>query len=49
MIIRAAGMAMGAVSAVGDDEDSYWNNVIDNSWTRYGDRVATTHSWKKSE
>ena len=49
MIIRAAGMAMGAVGAVGDDEDSYWNNIIDNSWTRYGDRVATTHSWKKSE
>lgn len=49
MIIRAAGMAMGAINAVGDDEDSYWNNVIDNSWTRYGDRIATTHSWKKSE
>lgn len=49
MIIRAAGMAMGAIGAVGDDEDSYWNNIIDNSWTRYGDRVATTHSWKKSE
>ena len=49
MIIRAVGMVGGLTGLLGDDEDSYWNNIIDNPWTRYGDRVATTHSWKKAE
>ena len=45
MIIRAAGMA-GALAGMGLDEDeNYWDHVLDNSVTRYGDRVATTQSW----
>lgn len=45
MIIRAAGMA-GALAGIGLDEDeNYWDHVLDNSVTRYGDRVATTQSW----
>jgi len=45
MIIRAAGM-LGGLATIGLDEDeSYWDNVLDNAVTRYGDRVATTQSW----
>lgn len=49
MILRAVGMAAGLTGLVGDDEDSYWNNVIDNSWTRWADGIATTHSWNRAE
>lgn len=49
MIIRAGGMVMGLTSlnrASGYNEDAgYWENIIDNDVTRYGDRVATTNSW----
>lgn len=49
MIIRAGGM-LGALTTLGKDKDeSYWENVIDNAVTRYGDRVATTQSWKPEE
>lgn len=45
MIIRAAGM-LGAMTTIGLEEDEgYWDNVLDNAVTRYGDRVATTQSW----
>lgn len=45
MIIRAAGM-LGAAVGIGLEEDeNYWDNVLDNAVTRYGDRVATTQSW----
>lgn len=53
MIIRAGGMIMGLTSlnrAFGYNSDaSYWENVIDNDVTRYGDRVATTNSWSISD
>lgn len=49
MIIRAGGMIMGLTSLnrlFGYNSDaSYWENVIDNDVTRYGDRVATTNVW----
>ena len=45
MIIRAAGM-VGGLTGIGLDEDeNYWDHLLDNSVTRYGDRVATTQSW----
>lgn len=49
MIVRAAGMVMGLTSlnrAFGYNEDaSYWENIINNDVTRYGDRIATTNVW----
>lgn len=47
MIIRAAGMLGGLarVDRAFDKDESYWDGVLDNSVTRYGDRVATTQSW----
>lgn len=49
MLIRAAGM-LGAMSTVGKEEgEDYWENVIDNEVTRYGDRVATTNSYDPEE
>lgn len=49
MIIRAGGMVMGLTSLnrlFGYNNDAgYWENVIDNDVTRYGDRVATTNVW----
>ena len=49
MVIRAAGMAGGAVGIGLEDDESWLENVIDNAVTRYGDRVATTNSWSTSE
>ena len=49
MVIRAAGMAGGAVGIGLEDGESWLENVIDNAVTRYGDRVATTNSWSTSE
>lgn len=49
MLIRAAGM-IGAVTTIGKEEgEGYWQNVIDNEVTRYGDRVATTNSYDPEE
>lgn len=49
MVIRAAGMAGGAIGIGLEDDESWLENVIDNAVTRYGDRVATTNSWSTSE
>lgn len=49
MVIRAAGMAGGAVGIGLEDDESWLENVIDNAVTRYGDRVATTNSWLPSK
>lgn len=49
MVIRAAGMAGGAVGIGLEDDESWLENVIDNAVTRYGDRVSTTNSWSTSE
>lgn len=49
MVIRAAGMAGGAIGIGLEDGESWLENVIDNAVTRYGDRVATTNSWSTSE
>lgn len=49
MVIRAAGMAGGAIGIGHEDDESWLENVIDNAVTRYGDRVATTNSWSTSE
>jgi hypothetical protein len=49
MIIRAAGMVGGAVGIGLEDDESWLENVIDNTVTRYGDRIATTNSWSPSE
>lgn len=49
MLIRAAGM-LGALTTIGKEEgEGYWENVIDNAVTRYGDRVATTNSYDPEE
>ena len=49
MLIRAAGM-LGAMTTIGKEEgEGYWENVIDNEVTRYGDRVATTNSYDPEE
>lgn len=49
MLIRAAGM-IGAMTTIGKEEgEGYWQNVIDNEVTRYGDRVATTNSYDPEE
>lgn len=49
MLIRAAGM-IGALTTIGKEEgEGYWENVIDNEVTRYGDRVATTNSYDPEE
>lgn len=49
MLIRAAGM-IGAMATIGKEEgEGYWQNVIDNEVTRYGDRVATTNSYDPEE
>lgn len=49
MLIRAAGM-LGALTTIGKEEgEGYWENVIDNAVTRYGDRVATTNSYNLEE
>lgn len=49
MLIRAAGM-LGAMATIGKEEgEGYWENVIDNEVTRYGDRVATTNSYDPEE
>ena len=45
MFIRAAGMVGGALTIGKEDGEGYWENVIDNAVTRYGDRVATTNSY----
>lgn len=45
MIIRAAGMAAGVLNYTGDEGESYFNDILDNPITRYGDRVAKTQSW----
>lgn len=49
MFIRAAGMVGGALTIGKEDGEGYWENVIDNAVTRYGDRVATTNSYSTSE
>lgn len=49
MIIRAAGMIGGALTIGKEEGEGYWENVIDNAVTRYGDRVATTNSWSPTE
>ena len=49
MFIRAAGMVGGALTIGKEDGEGYWENVIDNAVTRYGDRVATTNSYSVSE
>lgn len=49
MLIRAVGM-LGAMATIGKEEgEGYWENVIDNEITRYGDRVATTNSYDPEE
>ena len=49
MLIRAAGM-LGALTTIGKEEgEGYWENVIDNAVTRYGDRVATTNTYDPEE
>ena len=49
MLIRAAGM-LGALTTIGKEEgEGYWENVIDNAVTRYGDRIATTNSYDPEE
>lgn len=49
MLIRAVGM-LGAMATIGKEEgEGYWENVIDNEVTRYGDRVATTNSYDPEE
>lgn len=45
MFIRAVGMVGGALTIGKEDGEGYWENVIDNAVTRYGDRVATTNSY----
>ena len=48
-LIRAAGMA-GAALTIGKEEgEGYWENVMDNAVTRYGDNVATTNSYSTEE
>jgi len=52
MLIRGAGMAAGLIGISRGKEDngeSYWDNVIDNDITRYGDRVATTNTYDPEE
>jgi hypothetical protein len=52
MFIRAAGMAAGLLTLSRGKEDngeSYWDNVIDNEITRYGDRVSTTNTYDPDE
>lgn len=49
MLIRAAGM-VGAATTLGKEEGKgYWEHVIDNELTRYGDRVATTNTYDPEE
>ena len=45
IFIRAVGMVGGALTIGKEDGEGYWENVIDNAVTRYGDRVATTNSY----
>ena len=52
MLIRGAGMAAGLLGmgkGADDKNDSYWDNIIDNDITRYGDRVATTNTYDPEE
>lgn len=49
MLIRAAGMLGGAVGIGLEKNESWLDNFIDNTVTRYGDRIATTNSWNPSE
>lgn len=45
MLIRAAGM-VGAATTLGKEEgEGYWEHIIDNEVTRYGDRVSTTNTY----
>lgn len=49
MLIRAAGM-VGAATTLGKKEgEGYWEHIIDNEVTRYGDRVATTNTYDPEE
>lgn len=49
MLIRAAGM-VGAATTLGKEEgEGYWEHIIDNEVTRYGDRVATTNTYDPKE
>lgn len=49
MLIRAAGM-VGAATTLGKEEgEGYWEHIIDNEVTRYGDRVATTNTYDPEE
>lgn len=49
MLIRAAGM-IGAATTLGKKEgEGYWEHIIDNEVTRYGDRVATTNTYDPEE
>lgn len=49
MLIRAAGM-VGAATTLGKNEgEGYWEHIIDNEVTRYGDRVATTNTYDPEE
>jgi hypothetical protein len=52
MLIRGAGMAAGLLRmgrGADDKNDSYWDNIIDNDITRYGDRVTTTNTYDPEE
>lgn len=52
-VIRANGMAMGLLNlspeSEQDEKESYWNNIIDNEVTRYGDGISTLHVWDPKE
>lgn len=49
MLIRAAGMVGAATTLGKNEEEGYWEHIIDNEVTRYGDRVATTNTYDPEE
>lgn len=50
-IITLGGLLYGIVGSPFDDsnDNSYLENIIDNSWTRYGSRLASTQAWSPTE
>lgn len=46
-LIRLAGMTAALAGVDKEDDETWFENFINNDIAKYGDRVATTHSWDK--